>query len=228
MLLSDINELKAVLEIDPRNNSENKLLGFYLEQASNWIQDWLGRQLEKKERTEFYNGTGTQRLLLNSRPVFYSSAEPITVYVDQAGYFGSVSGSYTSEDQWVYGTDFCLNVDQADGSSKSGILVGIRNFWPRPSLRTYGLLTPYIGEDTGSVKVTYTGGYTPDTLPSQIRMACNTLVARMRMMFPLGLEQSADNYEGRSVSWDASKKQYLMGLVMPMLGSFRNWSWGRT
>ena len=71
MLWTDIQELKSVLEIDPGNTSEDKKLLLVIEWASAWMEEILGRPgFGYKARTEFYSGTGTQTLLLRSRPVY--------------------------------------------------------------------------------------------------------------------------------------------------------------
>src|SRR6266404_3179211 len=92
MILSDLREVKAYLDIPPGNLSEDVKLSLFIEVASEWLQEVLNRQLTYAQRTEFYNGTGTQKLLLKSRPVFLTP--PLQVYVDEGGYWGSVTGSF--------------------------------------------------------------------------------------------------------------------------------------
>lgn len=226
-LYTDIRELKVMLQIDPRNTEEDKNLSFYNEQASAWISEWFGRPgFFRARRTEYYSGTGTQRLLLNSRPTQSTDAEPIVVIFDPNGNFGSTSGSFDPGTRTLtYGTDYCLQIDQPDGvTSRSAILWKINSYWFKPSRRIPGYLSPSIGPDVGSYKITYTGGYTVQDLPAQLRMAADLLIARLRHLFPLGLELNSEAYEERSISWAATQKNYLMALVTPMLWSFRNWN----
>lgn len=223
--MTDIRELKSVLSIDPDNTAEDKLLNFLIEQASSWIEEWLNRPgLSYRARTEYYNGTGTQKLLLRSRPVFASPT--IEVYVQEGGYYGSTSGSFGSTTQLTYGNDFCLKIDQSDGlSSRCGILVRTHNYWPKPTVRQTGYLSPFIGEDFGSIKVIYYGGYTVDSMPAVFRFAMNTLVARMRNILPQGMELSGDGYEERNLSYLAPAKDYLLNIIKPIIGNYRNWKW---
>lgn len=194
------------------------------------ILEYLGRtDLELKARTEYYKGTGTQKITLNHRPV-YQTPVPV-VATDQNGYYGAVSGAFTTnEGVLTYGTDFTMEWDQPDGTSKSAILVRIGNIWTRPQIRQRGFLSPYVGESFGNVKVTYTAGYTIDTLPAMIRQAANLLVAKTRYMFPLGVELASESFQQRSIGLDqgqsrAAARTYMMSAVKPLLTGFRNWKW---
>ena len=112
--ISDLREIKAILDIPEGDQSEDVNLNFLIEQASNWIEEFLGRSLFRKARTEYYNGNGSQKLLLKARPVLTSPT--IEVYVDNSGYFGAASGSFNSSTtDLTYGTDFALVIDQETG-----------------------------------------------------------------------------------------------------------------
>jgi len=225
MILTDIHELKSILEIDPGNKVEDKKLLFLIEMASDWIEEYTNRKFFWKSRTEYYDGTGTQELRLRARPVY--TTPTIAVRVDEGGYFGSVTNSFGTNTALTYGDDFALRLDQEDGtSSRSGILVRIDDIWPRPRIRQRGLLSPSIGRGYGTIKVTYTAGYSVDTLPATIRLACNLLVARLRVILPLGAESTSEGYEDRSISIVTSEKTKLMALVRPLLVAHRNWNFG--
>lgn len=221
MLFTDIRECKSVLEVDQRDSSEDKKLNFFIEQASQWIEEFLGRPgLEYKARTEFYKGSGTQKLQLRARPVY--TTPTISLSLDEAGYYGEAKNSFAAADALVYGDDFALQVDQANGTSRSGILLRINSLWPKPTLRQMGYLSPFIGEGFGTIKITYTAGYKVEDLPASLRFACNMIVAKMRYLFPLGMELSSESYEERAISM-ISHRDYLFGQVKPLLYPFRNW-----
>ncbi len=225
MLLTDIRELKTILDIDPDNKAEDVKLNFLVEQASKLIEEYLNRPgLSFNSRTEYYNGTGSQNLLLRSRPVY--TDPPIQVFVDEGGFYGSTSGSFDPQQcQLFYGQDFCLKIDQDNGTSRSGILVRLHAFWPRPGVRQQGYLSPFIGTSYGAIKIIYSAGYTVDDLPAPFRLACNTLVARMRYLLPLAMELKSESYEDRAITVATEQKDYLMSLVKGMLVYYRNWSW---
>ncbi len=222
--LTDLVELKTLLEIDPDNTAEDRKLYFLIDVASDWIAELLNRPgLFFKSRTEIYNGTGTAFLPLKSRPVY--TTPTIQVYVDRSGYFGSASGAFTpSQTQLQYGNDFALRTDNEDNTqSRCGLLINLNGVWDKPYYRKQGFLSPYIGHDTGSIKVVYSGGYTVDNLPSPLRHACNLLVARLRYVWPLGVELNSDSFEERNISVVTSEKEKLLTLVKPMIMTYRNW-----
>lgn len=222
MLYTDLRELKKVLEIDPDKTDEDSKLLFFIEYASDIIESILDRPgLSYKQRTEFYCGTGTQKLLLKSRPVFL----PMTVLVDEGGFYGSTTNAFDPTICTLeYGRDYFLRIDQEDGSSRSAILYRLRAAWPKPAYRQQGWLSPYIGPDFGSIKITYTAGYTVDTLPAAFRYACNLLVAKMRGLLPVGMEMSSESYQDRSMAFAPNQRDYLMSLAKPHILLYRNWT----
>lgn len=224
-MFTDLREVKIFLEIDPEDTEEDILLGFLIEHASQWIEEILNRPgMDKKSRTEFYFGTGNQRLLLRSRPVF--TTPTIRVFLDEGGNFGATSGSFDATDTaLIYGTDFALVIDQENGTSRSGILYRINDLWPRPSVRQRGLLSPFLGVGFGTIKVIYTAGYEVDNLPSGLRLAANLLVQRLRYIMPLGMELASDSFEERNISAVTSEKDKLLAVVKPLLFPYRNWKW---
>lgn len=234
MLYSDLREVKGVLEIDSQNNIEDKRLLWWIEQLSGWLEDNIfHRDLSYKIRTEYYSGTGTQALLLKHRPVYPAAApgfasslpfQALTVNVDDAGYFGSSGGAFSGTDM-VYGQDYCLRIDQTDGSSRSAVLIRIENYWNRPSVRQVGLLTPFLSDvGIGNIKVTYTAGYTVNTLPAQVRMALDQLVAATRYLFPLGVFLASESYEDRAISLLNERRDALFAAAKPLVHSLRNWT----
>ncbi len=224
MLYSDLSVLKAVLEIDDCDKSEDKRLLFFLEWASRWIEELLDRPgFSYALRTEYLDGNGSPNLLLKFRPVY--PTPPILVYYDSSGNFASASGTFDpSTTAFTYGTDFCLRIDQQDGTSRSGILYRINALWPRAYKRQGGYLSPFQVDNLGCVKVVYYAGYTVDNLPSPIRMACTTLIGKMRNFFPLGMEVGNEGYKDRSLGYLMTNRDYLLNTVKDMLLNYRNWN----
>lgn len=228
MLLSDLKELKSILEIDPNNHTEDKSLLFYLEWASDIIQQYINRpNLMYKSSTEYYQGTGTIQITLKRRPVYI---DPVPeVWVDSGGNFGQGPGvdgqnPYGDQTKLVWGTDFVLRLDgDIENTSRSAILYRIRGAWPKPSYRQPGYLSAFWGPDMGSIKVTYTAGYTIDNLPSPFRAAVNLLVAKLRYMFPLGLRLTSESYEERAIGIAQSDKDFLTSLIKPLLFQYKNY-----
>lgn len=232
-LYSDLSELKALLDIDPNDKSEDVKLNFFNEFAANAIEELLNRPggVFFATNTQYYKGKGTQKLLLRRRPAYpgpvaaVPAAVAMTVITDPNGNFGSTSGSFSPTQQVLtYGVDYCLQIDQDDGGSRSGLLIRLNNLWDRPYVRKYPYLAPFLSDDTGSIQVTYSAGYTVDTLPASLRMAADLLVANFRYVFPLGMGITSDGYEDRNIGIDAPKRAFLLDLIKPLvLSSFANW-----
>lgn len=217
-------EVKKLLDIDLDDTSEDVKLSLLIKMASSWIEQWCGREFEVKSRTEFYSGTGTMELRLRNRPVF-TTPNP-AVRIDEEGWFNAEGDRFDSTTALTWGDDFALVLDDRDTvSSRSGILVRRRNFWPKPSVRQRGYLSPFIGKGYGNIRIQYTAGFGVDTLPEDIRLAANFLVARLAYTFPLGVELSSESYLDRSISAVTSEKNKLLALVSPLLMQHRNWHW---
>jgi hypothetical protein len=228
-LFTDLHECKKFLELDPDDLSEDARINFLIEYASNWISDWLNRpELLYQQRTEYYDGRGTQKLGLNCRPVFYDANRPITVRIDMNGGYGQVPGSFTGN-PLTYGSDYFLKLDSGDDPalSRCGILIRNGGLWPRPYARTNPLLTPFMITGFGGIQVQYYGGYTVDTLPGVFRLACNMLVGRLRFVLPIGFQLGSDSYQEKSINISQGEKNYFLGHIVGMLQSYKNFNFGR-
>lgn len=220
MFYSSLDQLKVMLDIQLADTSEDTKLLFLIEQASSIIEEFLGRPgIMFKERTEYYAGTGTNQLTLRSRPVY--TTPTIQVWVDEGANWGTNSGAFASTTSLTWGTDFSLQIDQDDGTSRCGVLVRNNSVWPRPWTRKRGYLSPYVGEDQGSVKVVYSAGYTVDNLPGAFRLACNLLIMKLRAIMPFGWQITSEGYEERSVSYNVPSED-LFSLIRPILWTYRN------
>jgi hypothetical protein len=195
--------------------------------ASSWVEEVLGRDLSLKARTQYYRGTNTPKLPLKNRPVLTSTTP--RVWLDENAFFGA-DGDFASDTELTYGTDFGLALDTdsdddgVDDASRSGLLIRRGNVWPRPGVRARGLLTTSLGEGPGTIKVTYTAGYTADTLPAGLRGGVELLCARLRAILPVGAEISSEGYEERSISIANSSKEYLLAMAKPLLLPWKNWT----
>lgn len=197
----------------------------FAEYASSWLEELLNRPFTYKARTEYYKGTASQKLPLRARPVYPAPTDgnpALSVYEDTGANWGTSLGSFAASTLLLYGTDYALDIDQEEGASRSAILYRLNRFWPRPTIRRTGLLFPHQGPDTGSIKVVYTAGFTADTLPGQLRLAANTLVARLLYLFPVGMEMGSESYEDRNINVTTSQKDYVLGPVRNMIWPYRN------
>lgn len=211
------------MEIPAGNTSRDLVLSFFIEWATNWIEELLGRAVAKKSRTQYLSGTGTRRLILKWRPVY--TTPTIQLWVDPNGYWGQGTDAFDNDPR-EYGEDYVLVIDQEDGeSSRCAILESRKGYWPRPQSRQPGLLSPFVGKGNGNIKVIYTAGWDVDTIPANLRHAATLLVARISYLFPLGIELGSESYEERNISIIAEADDYILRQVKPLILQWRNWSW---
>jgi hypothetical protein len=231
MLWTNLASLKSLLEIDQNDHSQDWLLNHFNEWVTDIIETLLNRKLTYATRTWYYQGSGIIKLLLKHRPVYPTTPPPqaatlpfttLVVSVDQQGNFGEAVGAFAGT-PLIYGTDYCIKIDRDDGGSDEAILYMVGGYWPRPVCRQPGLLSPFIGTDLGSIQVTSTAGYTIDTLPAQLKMAAEMMVARLAYIFPLGMETTSESYIDRSIALSPEDRDYLYGMVKHLVWAFRNW-----
>ena len=230
-LYSDLAEIKRLLQIDPNDHAEDFTLNLYNGWVAEIFEEILDRPISYQIRTVVYPGTGTQKLNLRHRPVYpitapaKASSIPFTalsVIVDDGANYGENSGAFTGT-PLTYGSDYCIRIDQDDGGSREAILYRVNDYWPRPFVRQQGSLSPFVGDDLGSVQVTSTAGYTVDTLPGTLRMAADWLITKLAYFFPLGMQLSSESYIDRSIGINENQRRYLIGSVKPMILFHKNW-----
>jgi hypothetical protein len=250
-LLSDLSECKVFCEIDPTDTNPDLILNFLLEMASDWILTWLDRhEIAYGFRTEWYDGKGTQKLVLRTHPMFVDSGRPMYVfdYCDNmnVGNYGAALGTSGGPQfvsgQWVsgtgpvspltYGTCYFPKFDtpNPDGGppviSKCGVLIRNQGTWGKQWARSWGLLTPFQVTAWGQIQVCYWGGYTVDTLPPTLRRICAELVARCWFRLPVGLDLTGDTYQEKTVSIMTGNRDWLMRPCYGELQAFRSWKFG--
>ncbi len=226
MLLGDLQELKRLIDVPLAKTNEDAKLLFFLDYSTNLIEEFFDRTLVFKQRTEYLQGTGTAKMLLRYRPVNPNPPYSITLLFDDFGAYGQSPNGFAdpTTQTLTYGTDYIVEIDSEDNTSRCGILQRINEVWNKPTFRQTGLLSPFIWDDTGSYKVTYWGGYTVDNVPAGIRFACTMMAARMRYLMPLGMELGTDTYEERSISITAESRNYIFSpTIRGVLNQYRNW-----
>jgi hypothetical protein len=167
-MIIDEGELRMALGIDATISAQERaLLTMLHPEAEAAVKRVLRYDPQQRERTEFYprarpdghhnpvegryESTGLRAvfvqenvegtLVLEHIPVRSVSA----LRVDYSGRYGQAAGAFPADTAWTLGTDFYLDLEQS-GICKSGILIAERG-WP---------------QIPGSIKVTYTAGYSAD------------------------------------------------------------------
>ncbi len=168
--LTTLTNLHSVFGIPASDTTEDALLGLYITEASALIADWCGRTFSLNTWTEYYSGNNEPYLVLNDNPV----VSVASVYENENLYYGTPSGT----DLLTPGSDYALELDGNDGTSRSGTLIRLSGVWLRPYGYKFGLISPVPMPAVGNIQVTYTAGYA--TVPTAVQTACEMLVARMR------------------------------------------------
>lgn len=229
MLLTDLGEIKTLLDIDPANTAQDKLLYFLIKTASEWIEQLINRPgLSFAQREEYPRPSGTEKLLLKYRPVRASTQYAPQVWTNISACFpqgASTQNLNTTGELLQWGVDYDVMIDDvAKQWSRAGILLR-RNgsTWEKDWSRQRGFLSPFVRQTYGTIRVVYWAGYTADDLPQGFRDACNFIVARLKNTWPLGMELGGESYEERSVSYLAQQKNYLCATALPFISQYRNW-----
>lgn len=175
-----------------------------------------------KTFTEFYSGTGTNRLPLRQRPV----QSVASVYMDFTGYWGEGANAFGTGALLVAGTDYALARDNANATeqSLSGQLCKLGGIWSRPVAHSAGLLTSIQGDGRGNIKVTYTAGFAP--VPARYQLACMQMVASVRNTRNLGGAVQSESYDYYTYQMAPAADQALsLGSVKQLLSDLKEWVW---
>lgn len=170
----------------------------------------------------------------------------LAVYLDTAafagqGYAGLTAGPFGADKQLFLGTDYMLDIDEPDGSSRSGLLKrltggvgGLGGFdWPWAFQQRRGTLTaaipPVWGKwPYGNLKVSYTAGYPLNLVPDDLQAAVFSIVAWQRQQTPVGVAVDIDRMSqqvSRAISYAEDEAPQLM-TARRTLAAYREVSFG--
>ncbi|NDD75548.1 MAG: hypothetical protein EBZ40_11325 [Gammaproteobacteria bacterium] len=145
--------------------AQDALLTVLVNAVSMEIRRWCDRDLingfELTARTEYYNGSGEETIMLREWPV----ASVASVVIRYAG------GQTETVDATTYRVD-----------SESGVLSRIDAVRTRYGVTSFGNIDsifaaePRFPDGFGNIAVTYTGGYDIANIPPDLKMACYRLI----------------------------------------------------
>ncbi|QDV49538.1 phage head-tail connector protein [Gimesia fumaroli] len=157
MALTTLPKVKVHLGIS--NSAQDDLLNQLITEVESVIQHFTSRKsFDSASRTEYLDGNGKDELFLAHRPLTSVTG----VWVDPDGYFGKGTDAFPSDSAWTEGGEFVPQSEEANEQNAS-MLISLNRIWP---------------EGRGNIKVTYTAGY--ETIPADLELAANTLVALLR------------------------------------------------
>jgi hypothetical protein len=142
----------------------------------------------------------------------------VSVWSDDTGYWGQSSQAFSNQTYLTPGVDYALDVDQPDGTSRSGLLYRIGGNWSEPWVYQGGVISPFLGPASGNLKVVYTAGY--KTVPAQLTMAANTLIGRMIGVLPQGAALGSESVKDYSYTLAAARAGLMTPEVTEVLAKF--------
>lgn len=167
-----LSNLKLMLGIPESDTSKDELLTMLQDVMLDVIEDYIGQKFGSRVLTEYYSGDNTPLLVLRARP----ATQVLRVWVDPEGYWGQGVDPFGVEDL-LEPSEYAIEVDQEDGSSRCALLYRTNGSWPRPFVTAAGNLSASAAYRTGNVKVEYVAG--SDVLPGAIVLAINLSVVRV-------------------------------------------------
>jgi hypothetical protein len=198
MALTTRAAVKLAMGIASADTSKDDLIDARILSVDALIKTWLGRDIERVVgRTEYLSGLNSPQVRLRETPVILTG---LSVYLDPTGYAGQGTDAFAASTLLTRGSDYILKVDQTDGvTSMCGLLERLGTVWPGTVRRDRGMLSAYVAEGVGNIKVIYTGGYS--SVPADIADAANRMVARSVKIGKSGLLATSESFEDRSVSF---------------------------
>lgn len=225
-LLDTLAGVKQYLLMPAGYTREDARLTTWITQVSAAVELYLGRTIASYAYTEFYDGQGTDQLILKQRPVTAIT----NIWENPFGYWGDpnlvnpASVFQTPQDLLVEGTDYALRRDQPDGSSLSGIVYKINDVWDKFIQRAPGILSATYQIGYGSIMIQYTAGYL--TIPTDLTLALDMCVAYLRNWAVYGRPLSSESYEERSVTYEKLGKFGILAPAIWLLAKYKTPSFG--
>lgn len=153
--------------------------------------------------------------VLSQPAALTATATPLTfapaVYEDTGAVYGQAFGAFAADTQLVFGLDYGLEVDRADGSCRKGVLYRVNGVWRGEYRRDAGMLSTYSVPSSGTVKVVSFGGW--PVAPAQLVMAASRACAKARKSALYGQLLSSESYRGYSYSTLPLKGVIQLGLL---------------
>jgi hypothetical protein len=181
------------------SDSQAKQVIMLLAAAEARVKHYTGRDFVYRAlATEYYDGNGTNRIRLRRTPVVPSS---VVIYADYGGYYGQAATPFDSTNTVLtLGTDYTIAPDSRFGDSlnHSGIVGRIGTVWPMRKVRKPGYLSSQFEGVSGSIKVTYSGGF--QLIPYDLKLAVWDIATMYRVGSTWGQIANSESGEGYSRS----------------------------
>ncbi len=227
MALADLDYVLGTLQLfclPPKLRNSFSLLKDQAEQA---IKSYLHWEVDQQTgQIDYYDGSGRADLALRNPYVSAVTA----VYIDPQGAYGQNPAGFPASSQLVVGTDYALVIDSRFGG-KSGVIKRITNnaswLWPSDyfyNARVGGLaytIPAYWPAGVGNIKVVYTWGFAPGSIPLDIQLAVATCVGQLTNTTKYGFPANQESMGSHSISVSITKEPEF-GMVRDLLRKYRD------
>lgn len=216
--------VKKLWGIADADTSQDDVIDILITQCSARIELFVGRALEAATRTEYYEGTGDEFLLLRHRPVTLDVDNPVRVWEDLGGASGQAEDAFAADTELTIGVDFELLRDGPNGRADSGLLRRIRGAWQKPMGFEGGIISAVPVPTGCSVKVTYKAGFASDAIPADLQQACLMLMALTKKSLDTGQPLSNESWEAYSYTVQVAAAGAfgdLPAATLTVLGNYR-------
>jgi hypothetical protein len=218
--LTTLANIKVLNGLSADDTSQDAIYRLLIERCSARIEVFCRRAFLAANYTEYYAGNGDKLLPLQQRPI----NSVASVYVDEGGYWGQASGAFAAGTLLTAGTEYAIKLDAVGGATgASGMLYRIDGVWPKYDAYRPGTISSIPVLAPGNIKVTYNAGYT--TIPADVAMACEFLVANTKRSIKTGAPISSEGWEGYSYQVDSAAAECFAGLprdTLAILSNYRN------
>lgn len=194
------------------DTARDAALELILNDVNNAINLYLRNPLEQVSRTEYIDAPATDRIVLRYWPV-------VTITSVKVAYMSNGDPSkFTSDTLWDQYTDWILEVDESDGSSRCGVLRATQGYWSVNYRRPPGRLTSRLDPDFRAVQIVYVAGYL--AIPSSLKTAAQIMTSRIFNSRLAGFSPGSASLNGGSYSLQSAAGEAGMLLGDPTVESY--------
>lgn len=176
-----------------------------LDGGSQSANQYCKRRFMQQTDAVYLNGNNTQRIFVQNGPLLSA-----TVWLDYSGRYGDNPNGSFANPPLILGTDYSIPYDGQLGDDcddsqdttpvcKASMIQRIGAVWPGRWVRTMGLTGALI-PGAGNIKITYTAGWTQDTLPMTVRLAICQIANVILRSAPFGGFLQSESWQGYSYS----------------------------
>lgn len=192
-IIIDLPEYRALSGYTSTQVPDTVLLPI-INETNDAIARFIRQPLDSKTYTQYYNAPPSPRIPLRQWPV-------TAVTTVKVAYFsGGDPTAFDANTVWNQYTDWVLEVDDSDESSRQGVLRSLRGYWGYQFRYPPGRLAYDMSPDWKAVQVVYTAGY--EQIPQSLKSAALLIVGRLYLM-RRGLLPASASLNGGSYSYQS-------------------------